>query len=296
MTNLYIGEISALFVSVCWAVSSTIFEKAGRRVGSLTVNYIRLVIAFIMLGIYGLFKRGNFIPSDASLDQWLWLSVSGFFGFFMGDLFLFKAYTDIGARIAMLMMTMSPAFTAVIGYFALNEDLSFQQIIGVAFIIAGIIITLMGREKGHVKFKLSAKGIVFAFLGALGQSLGYIFSKKGIGNYDPFAATQIRIITGFLMFTLLFVVLNHWKSVKVAFNDNVALKEITIGAFFGPGLGVALALYSITLANTGIASALMGLTPIVLIFYSLIRGRRISLREIAGAFVSVGGVVLLFLI
>jgi drug/metabolite transporter (DMT)-like permease len=69
-----------------------------------------------------------------------------------------------------------------------------------------------------------------------------------------------------------------------------------VGSFFGPGLGVGLSMMAITMTETGIASALMSLTPIVLIVPALIKGRKLAMLELLGAFVSVGGVLMLFLL
>lgn len=295
MDYSYIGEISAISVSICWAVSSTVFEKAGREAGSLSVNYIRLFLGFVMLGIYGLIVNGSFIPAGAGYQQWLWLSVSGFLGFFIGDLFLFKALTIIGARLSMLVMTFSPALTSLIGFFLLGERLRFFQIMAIFMVMGGIMLTFVGRENKQFKFKLSFKGFLLAVGGALGQSFGLVFSKKGIGDYDPFAATQIRIITGFLAFSILILVLRRWNSIGKTMKNGKVMKNITVGSFFGPGLGVALSMYAISMTETGIASALMALTPIMLFVPAILKGKRIATKEIIGAFVSVGGVVLLFL-
>lgn len=295
MGNTYIGEIAALFVSICWAVSSISFEAAGRRVGSLVVNYIRLFLAFCMLGIFGLFINGSFFPTGAGEQQWIWLSISGMIGFFLGDLFLFKSFTIIGSRLSMLVMTFSPALTALIGYMMLDERLNLNQILAIFLIIGGILMAFIGREKGKFVFIMSFKGFMYALGGALGQSFGYIFSKKGIGDYDPFAATQIRIITGLICFTLLVAFLNRWSSLGKAFKSVKSMKEISIGSFFGPSLGVGLSLYALTKTETGIASALMALTPIILIVPAFIKGRRIALMELIGAILSVAGVMILFL-
>lgn len=295
MDHSIIGEISAVSVAICWAVSSTVFEKAGKMVGSLGVNYIRLLMAFLMLGVYGFFANGSFFPSGAGHNQWIWLSISGFAGFFIGDLLLFQSLTIIGARLSMVVMTFSPALTALIGFFLLKENLSFLQIFAIFMVIGGILMTFIGRDNKKFSFKMSFKGFILAVGGALGQSFGYIFSKKGIGDYDPFAATQIRIITGFLAFTILILVLKRWNIVGKIFMNAKAMKNITVGSFFGPGLGVGLSLFAISMTETGIASALMAMTPIVLIILAVIKGKKIAVKEIIGAFVSVGGVVLLFL-
>lgn len=295
MDKTYVGEIAALVVSFCWAASSSYFEAASRKVGSLVVNHIRLVLAFVMLGIFGLFTSGSFFPTGAGQQQWIWLSLSGLVGFFLGDLLLFKSLTLLGARLSMLVMTFSPAMTALIGFLLLDERLTLFQILAVILIISGILMAFIGREKGKFHFNISFKGFLYALGGALGQSFGYILSKKGVGNYDPFAATQIRIITGLLFFTILVSVLKRWPSFNKAIKDVTSMKQITIGSFFGPGLGVALSLYALTKTETGIASVLMSLTPILLIVPAFIRGRRIAPMELIGAFVSVSGVMILFL-
>ena len=96
------GEISAIGVAVCWTFSALFFEKAGNRIGSLAVNIIRLAMAIVLLGIGTWVTRGMFVPLDATAGQWFWLSLSGFVGFFLGDLCLFYSYTLIGSRMKIL--------------------------------------------------------------------------------------------------------------------------------------------------------------------------------------------------
>jgi len=295
MAFMYVGELAALSVSVCWSVSSTMFERSGKRVGSLSVNYLRLIIGFILLGVFGLFTKGDFLPQNAGSQQWIWLSLSGFLGFFIGDLFLFRSLTLIGSRLSMLVMTFAPAITALLGTLFLNEDLQLDQWLAILLTITGILIAFVGLDKGRIKFKMSLKGFLFALGGAMGQAMGLISSKKGMGDYDPFAATQIRVITGLVSFSLFILVLNRWWGVRRAMSDTKAVRDITIGSFFGPFLGVALSMYAITKTETGIASALMALTPLVLIVPAMMKGRRVARREWVGAVVSVAGVMLLFL-
>ena len=51
---------------------------------------------------------------------------------------------------------------------------------------------------------------MLAFGGATGQALGIILSKKGMGDYDPVAATQIRAIFGLISFVALITFLGRW--------------------------------------------------------------------------------------
>ena len=97
----HFGEIAGVLTAVFWTVTSLAFESAGKKVGSLSVNLIRLIIAFFFIGFYSWVARGFFFPTDATLYQWEWLALSGLVGFVIGDLLLFQALVVVGARISM---------------------------------------------------------------------------------------------------------------------------------------------------------------------------------------------------
>ena len=64
------GEVAALGTSLCWTCSSLAFERATRRLGSLTVNLLRVTIAFGLLTLIASVTRGRPLPDDASASQW----------------------------------------------------------------------------------------------------------------------------------------------------------------------------------------------------------------------------------
>src|SRR5512145_2408651 len=117
MINQHYGEFASLMVALFWSITALSFESASRKVGSLSVNIIRLVIGLAFLTLLNIITRGLWLPTDASLHNWIWLSVSGLIGFVLGDFFLFKSYTIIGSWFAMLSMTLAPPMAAVFGYF-----------------------------------------------------------------------------------------------------------------------------------------------------------------------------------
>ena len=84
------GEIAALVTALMWVLCSLAFTAAGKHVGSLSVNVIRLVIAMVFYVIAGLIFRGMPLPLDAGADTWSLLALSGLLGFFIGDLCLFE--------------------------------------------------------------------------------------------------------------------------------------------------------------------------------------------------------------
>ncbi|HUZ16991.1 MAG TPA: DMT family transporter [Spirochaetia bacterium] len=321
-----IGELAALGTAMCWTLTAVVFEWAGKRVGSLAVNLIRLVLAFFYLAVYSFLLRGQFVPLDAGANAWVWLSLSGLVGFVVGDLFLFQAFVLVGSRISMLVYSVVPPLTAVLGWLILGERLSAIAILGMVLTISGIAVVVLQRsaegtprldavaarvphsppagpsvvaaaqlQTGRAALAHPLKGILYAFGGALGQAGGLVLSKLGAPTFDPFGATQIRGIAGIVGFTLIFAATRRWREVATAVRHRPAMWRIAIGAFFGPFLGVSLGLLAAQRTTTGIASTIMSLVPVFIIVPAVVLfHERVTFREILGAVVAVGGVALLF--
>lgn len=298
MMILHVGELAALVTALCWTITAVAFESAGKRIGSLPVNFIRLIIAFFLIGIYTLFTRGMFLPLDASGNNWLWLFISGLIGFVIGDLFLFEAYVEIGSRISLLIMSSSPPITALAGFLILGEKLTFIHILAIFVTMGGIalVILVKGEKDNKVQFSHPLKGILFALIGSLGQAFGLIFSKIGMGDLNPFEATQIRIIAAVLGFIIVISFKKEWRKVFVSFKDRKAISWTGIGAFFGPFIGVSFSLLAIKYISTGIVSTITSISPILIIPISIIfLKEKVTLKEIIGALISIIGVALLFI-
>jgi len=296
--NHHLGEFAALLTAFFWTITSLAFESASNKIGSVAVNILRLFIAFVFLSVFTLIRRGFILPVDATRENWIWLTLSGLVGFVFGDLFLFKSYTMIGSRFSMLIMTLVPPITAFFGFLILGEKLTMFHYLGMTLTFAGIAMAIFSRPaKGEkLSLKLSPLGILYAIGGAIGQALGLVLSKFGMKDYDPFAATQIRIIAGISGYVLLVTVLSRWANVFNATRNKSGLVLTSVGAFFGPFLGVSFSLVAIKYTEAGIASTIMALVPVFIILPAVVLFKqKVTVPEILGAIVSVAGVALFFL-
>ncbi len=292
-----IGELAALGTAVCWTFTALAFESAGRRVGSLPVNLIRLIVAFALLTLFGWIRRGLPFPVDASAHAWGWLALSALAGFCIGDLCLFRAFVLLGARLSVLLMSLVPPMTALIGWVFLDERLSALDITGMGITTAGVTWVAMERRGGASGAVTGHRlqGLLLGLGGAIGQAAGLILSKHGMAAYDAFAATQIRVLTGILGFAIIFTAGGVWPRVVAALKDRPAMRRTCFGGFFGPFLGVSLSLYAVQHTLSGVAATIMGIVPVLIIPPSIwLLRETVSPRAIAGALLAVGGTVLLF--
>ncbi len=293
-----LGEFAALVTAVCWTVTALSFEAAGKKVGSLAVNLLRLCIAFVFLSVFCFVSRGLPLPLDASPRTWLWLSLSGLVGFFLGDLCLFRAFVVIGARTSSLIMSLVPPITALIGWALMGETLSLSNTVGMILVVGGIALVVLERNPGNRQIRLSRpiSGILLGLGGVVGQAVGLVFSKHGMGSYHPFAATQIRVIAGIVGFSSLFFLIRAWPRVGAAIRNRRAMFPISLGAFFGPFLGVSFSLLAVQHALVGVASTIMAIVPVLIILPAIFLFKeKITFWEVIGAAIAVSGVALLFL-
>lgn len=309
----HLGELISLIVAVSWTVTALFADKASHRLGSMTANVLRLTMAIVFLGLLLWVTVGHPYPVYASGQAWWWLALSALVGYVFGDWCLFNCYLSIGARFGQLFMTLAPPMAAIAGWAILGETLSWKSGLAMMVTLSGIAISILSRGDGHrVHLTLPFKGVLLGLGAGLGQGVGLVLSKVGLQHYSeaipadaprlmadmlPFASTMIRAVVGAAGFLALMALQRGLPRLSAAVRDKVGMRYALIMTLFGPVLGVSLSLMAVQYTNAGIASTLMALTPVFILFpYAFIYHQRIRLREILGVAVSMTGVALFFLL
>lgn len=310
---MYTGEVISLAVAVSWAVTAICFEFAGKRIGALVLNAIRLVMAVVMLGITLKITTGSVAPWHAGTEAWIWLLLSGVVGYVFGDFCLFNSYLIIGSRFGQLFMTLAPPIAGISAFLLLGEQMSMFSLAGMAICLIGIAISIIGKNDANSERKiglnLPAKGVLYGIGAGVGQGLGLVLSKIGMNAYIecnptmneteifmlPFSATQIRAFAGIAGFILIILLRGDLFKLYISIKDSTSMAASAVGTFFGPFLGVTLSLMAVNYTTAGTASTLMALTPIIIILPSkYIFKEKVSARQVIGALISVSGIALFF--
>ncbi|MCD4672930.1 MAG: DMT family transporter [Anaerolineaceae bacterium] len=297
------GEFAAFLVAICWALTSVFFAAAGNQVGSLVVNRMRLLFASVLLIAAHLVLTGQAFPWQAEPERWLWLGLSGIIGLVLGDAFLFQAFVQIGARISILIMASVPVISALIAWLFLGERLAWLEFGGIFITVTGIALVVYDHQNGsHANRpenkKVYFQGIFFAFLGAIGQSVGLVLQKKGGGDFPAISSVLIRVsLAAITLWSIALLQKKAKFSLLQCFGNKTVLRSIAMGTLVGPFAGIWLSMVAVQAAYVGIASTLMALTPIIMLPIAFfVYKEKISKMALIGTFVSLAGVAIIFLL
>ncbi len=292
-----LGELAALTTATFWAAASLLFTAAGRRVGAFSLNQARITLALVALSTILFLTRGLDWAPGADSRHVTILAVSGLIGLTLGDWAYFGALVYVGPRLATLLMTLAPPFAALFAIPLLGETLSAVAWVAMTLILAGVSWVVLERSRTPIPRGYRVRGVVYGTLGSLGQGLGLVLSKVGMGEVvDPLPATAIRMAAATVGVWVLAVASGRVRALPGLVRDPVA-RWTTVGAtFLGPVFGVWLSLVAVRLTKTGIAATLMATTPIVVLpLLVLVHREKVSRRAVVGAVVAVAGVAVLFL-
>lgn len=314
MASNYIGEILSLAVAASWTVTALFADKATHRIGADSSNVIRLALALCFLAVILWVSIGSPYPVYADGSTLIWLAASALVGYLFGDTCLFNCYLYIGARFGQLFMTLAPPMAAIAAWIIMGEKLSWTSWIAMFVTLSGITISILGRNGGSHKIGLTLpwQGVLLGLGAGLGQGVGLVLSKVGMQHYEaalpsdapdnmglmlPFASTMVRALIGGLGFFIIMALRRDLPKLKAAVHDGKAMKYALFMTLFGPVFGVSMSLMAVRFTDAGIASTLMALTPVMILFpYAFIYKQKISFRELCGVLLSVLGVALFFLL
>lgn len=308
------GEIISLGVAVSWTATALFADVASHRMGSVVLNVIRMGISLLFLMGTLWITIGVPYPLMADGETWLWLGLSGFVGYVLGDYCLFQSYVLMGSRFGQLFMTLASPAAAITAWFLLGEHMTGMALLGMVITMTGIGMSVLNRgNEGHkIQLKLPLKGVLMGIGAGFGQGIGLVLSKVGMEHYEaslhaanvdlgfmmPFASTMIRAIVGMAGFSLALFFFSHKGGSRLArgLSDSKGMTFALGAALFGPFIGVSLSLMATLYTHAGIAQTIMAMTPIFILLPSRVFFKQnITRLEVLGAIISVIGVSLFFL-
>lgn len=300
-----LGIGAGLGTGFAWSLCAQAFAAAGRRIGSLAVNHVRLVIASAILPLIHLALLGALAPRGIAGRDVLLLIASGIVGLTLGDAAGFSALARIGAARTTLVVTLTPAIAAVLAWCFLGEELPARAVLGMGITLAGLLLAVSGRHAhdraspdGALDRRALAVGLLLALIGAAGQAGGQVLARPALAHVEPLSATLIRVWSGagltWLITLVVVIARRRGPQWWARLGDRRALLLTLAGALTGPVFGVWLSQIATKHAPVGVAATLMALVPAWVLIAEAVTGiRRPHVREMLGVGVALAGVVVL---
>ena len=294
--NNFQGELAALSAAFLWAISSAGYSLLGQKISPLKLNLFKGLIAIALIFIT-LIISGK-LQTELNLVTINLFLMSGIIGIGLGDTAFFSALKNMGARRTLLMATLSPPITALLGLIFLEEQLTFAAWCGILITGIGVAWVISERTPNAAISNINIRqGIVWATLAAIANSTGIIISRFALLSSDiiPLWSTLFRLIGGTIIVVLLLFVqrINQGELGKTNWSMKL-LGGIFLTTFGGTYLAIWLQQTSLKFAPAGIAQTLLATSPIFIIPIAAQMGEKISIRSVFGVLVAVVGISLLF--
>jgi drug/metabolite transporter (DMT)-like permease len=220
-------------------------------------------------------------------------------GFCISDLCLVKAFLLIGPRRSLLIQALTPPLAAITSWLALGEPLALRHWMAMAITLAGIawVISERAEDPGSAcPPEDLRRGVALGLVASVAQAVGMVLSKQGLGDYDPVAATFIRVLAAMAGYLVLVTLLGRWGAMLSAARQPRPMTIVFLGSIVGPFLGVALSLVALRHCHAGVAATIFSTSPVLILPFAVALHReKITPRAVGGAVLSVTGIALLML-
>lgn len=271
---------------VLWGTSFPATKMALADFPPMALVFLRMLVGTALLLPFAgpILRKARYQKGD-----WKWLVLVGLFEPCLYFLFEANALRFTTASQAGVISAMAPLLVAVGARVFLSEELSLRTVSGLVLSLAGVALLSVG---GH-----SAEAAPNPVLGnsleliAMVCAAGYFIVLRHLtSRYDPWLVTGVMSLSG-LIFFLPGALASH-PSTWVHASPQAWVAVVYLGAFVTLG---AIGLYNLAASKMPAARAAISinLVPFAAVASSwLLLGEQLSLLQIAGGLVIVGGVFL----
>jgi len=279
----YSSIISAM---IFWSFSFIWFKVANEYYKPVTIVFIRLIIAVIILTIY-LTLTGKFVKIRKQ-DRKLFLLLALFepFFYFLGES---HGLTYVSSTTGSVIISTIPVVAALGAWLFFRERLKLVNYTGIILSFIGIVVFILKRD-GTLSFNM--KGLIllgFAVISAVGYNLTL---SRLVGLYSPVYIVNVQNVIGAILFLPVFLIFDLGSFINSvhSFKSIAPVLELSLFASCG-----AFILFAYSVRNMGISKAnvFTNCIPVFTALFSfLFMGDKLSLQNIIGMLIVIAGLFL----
>jgi len=272
-----------ILAMIFWSFSFIWFKIANETYLPLTIVFIRLVIAVVLLTIF-LFLTGGFVKiKKADRKYFFVLALFEPFFYFLGESF---GLTYVSATVGSVIISTIPVIAALGAWIFYREKLRIINYAGIILSFIGVIIFILNKD-GAISFNI--KGLVLLLLAVL-SAVGFNLTlNRLVGTYSPVFIVTVQNIIGVTLFLPLFLFADLLQFINTPFAAKSIIPIIELSVFASCGAFILFA-YSIQKIGVSRANVFTNSIPIfTAVFSFFILGDKLTLQNIAGMAIVITG-------
>jgi drug/metabolite transporter (DMT)-like permease len=269
---------------IFWAFSFIWFKEANRLLQPITIVFIRLVTAVILLSVFLIFTRGFIKIKSADKRYFLMLAVFEPFLYFIGESF---GLTYVSATVGSVIISTIPVFATIGAWIIFRERLSFINYAGIVLSFIGVLV-FISNSNGTISFDV--KGLLLLTL-AVFSAVGYNLTlSRLVGDYSPFFIVMVQNTIGAVLFFPLFMIFDFREFSELSFSFKMFLPVMELSLFASCGAFILFA-YSVKIMGITKANVFTNTIPLfTALFAFFILGEKLSVQNVAGMVIVIAGI------
>jgi DME family drug/metabolite transporter len=274
-----IDAAPALVAAFIWAWASIVYGDFMRGINPITVNFLRMLYASLILLIPAIvfgFNAGA-----------VWGSLSGLLSLAVGDSLYLMSINYSGVSIAApVSYTYIPI--AVLMATLLGEPLTIYKVVSGLLVVLGVY--LLSRERTRITIRGVALALGAAMAWAVGQTMIKVADISGL---NPITLSFTRVATAGIILLIINYVMHNDITTAIRLTARTRLPLVAV---LDLGAGVALYAYSMDLIGLGLTVIMTGSMPLIAQAMShVMRREKLTLMKLLGAVIIVTAIVAAFL-
>lgn len=207
----------------------------------------------------------------------LLLMLSGVLGLAIGDVFLLKAFAELGPGRTLMIFGFQPLFLGVMAQAFLHQDFPIKKFIAILFLIGCVFSFAFENLKKAGTW--GWVGIQAAFIGMLLDACGVLITRTTFDmnpELSPFFANLIRALAAAGFFWMWAAARpKDFQPVKTFLDQTTKNKWILfVASLFGTFVSLSLYLWAVKIGHLATVSAVVGTSPLVASIFEVVMGRK----------------------
>lgn len=298
-----VGEAAALVAAFTWSATSVGMARLAVFVTPVAISTHRLVVATVLLPILLVISGQGDDLANASTQAIIAMIGSGLLAYAIGDTIYIAALRRMGIQQTFtITMALFILLTVAGGILLLDEEFTWRQLVGAAFVAVGIYMIVARRGESSEATAATARPHMTASAMAFGYGLivlvgvfwaaATLWLADGRGEMGTIAASMLRTPAG-AAGMLAFGLATARADLASPLRDRNLVFGIVAVAVLGTLFGSLLYVYAVGEAGPGKASILNACAPLLALPLSVfVLKERLTPLVAAGTVVCVAGIIL----